>query len=296
MPQKYSVEALARRRERAERLGFLQPGAYIAVPRPLKERAKAVVKSIVVHAEHNSLNKRPSHYARVATHHAAHDGMFTEMKAVEAQNTHRCANSAKHEWHVDTRQRSEPWVEELGAERPPVVHGRASVLRPRHQSQTLSAATPVSHDNAAVESLLARILKRLDCIEVTLKGLPIGGRRTEAFEPLNTVATEPLKDDEQTSTAALEPLGAVATGPLKEQSTVATEPLRDDERTEQTKTATFERLNTVAAEPLKGNDLTRAAAFEPLNTMAERTVTAAFEPLNTVACHCFPSSCSTSVF
>ena len=40
---------------RAERLGFLQPGAYVAVPRLLKERAKAVVRSIVVHVEHNSL-------------------------------------------------------------------------------------------------------------------------------------------------------------------------------------------------------------------------------------------------
>jgi hypothetical protein len=116
MPKKYSVEALARRRERAERLGFLQPGAYVALPWPLKERAKAVVKSIVVHAEHKPLNKRPPHYARVATHHAAHDGMITEMQAPEAQNIHRCANSARHDWHADTLQRSEPWVVSLGGE------------------------------------------------------------------------------------------------------------------------------------------------------------------------------------
>ena len=163
-----------------------------------------------MHAEHNSLNKRPSHYARVATHHAAHDGMITEMQAVEAQNIHQCANSEKHRCHVDTLQRGEPWVVNLGAERPPVVHGIASVPQPCQQGHTLSAAGPVSHDSASVESLLAHILKRFVCIEATLKGL-IGEydvrTRTEAFEPLNTVATEPLKDDEQTSTAALEPLG-----------------------------------------------------------------------------------------
>ena len=102
------MEASARRRARAERLGFLQPGAYVAVPRSLKECAKAVVRSIVVHAEHNSLNKRPSHYARVATLHAAHDGLINKIQSEEAQNIHQCANAAKHEWQSATLQRNEP--------------------------------------------------------------------------------------------------------------------------------------------------------------------------------------------
>ncbi len=63
----------------------------MAVPRMLKERAKTVVKSLVVHAKHNPRNKQPSHYARVATYHAAHDGLITKLQADEVQYTHHRA-------------------------------------------------------------------------------------------------------------------------------------------------------------------------------------------------------------
>ena len=137
----------------------------------------------------------------------------------------------------------------LGAERPPVVHGIASVPQPCQQGHTLSAAGPVSHDSASVESLLACILRRLDCIEVTLKRLTSecdGRARTEAFVPRSTAAPEPREGDEPTSAAALELLDIVAA-----------EPLRDDELTS---TAALEPLNTVAAEPLKDGGLTSTVA------------------------------------
>ena len=70
--------------------------------------------------------------------------------------------------------------------------------------QTLSAAVPVSHNSASVESLLACILRRLEGFEVTLRGLTSecgGWTKTEPFVPLSTAAPEPREADELTNTA-----------------------------------------------------------------------------------------------
>lgn len=111
MPKKYSAEALAKRRDRAIRFGFLKPGAYVAVPRAIKERVKDIAESLATHSEHNLLNKQPSHFARVATCHAARDGLITKAHADKAQYSHRRANAAKHDWtKQDPLQLTDPWA------------------------------------------------------------------------------------------------------------------------------------------------------------------------------------------
>ncbi len=70
MPHIRSAGAAAARRERAARLGFLQPVSsghrHVLVRTQIADRAKSVVKSLSLHAEHVRLTGLPHHFAKQA--------------------------------------------------------------------------------------------------------------------------------------------------------------------------------------------------------------------------------------
>jgi len=118
MPRKFSPEKLAARRDRAVRLGFVKvvPDGmrHILVPAGLATRAKASVRSLALHVEHNFFNGRPAHYARHATSFAAVSGHITKVQEHTAHAAHKAANRAKHSWgtplDLDPVQHDDPWA------------------------------------------------------------------------------------------------------------------------------------------------------------------------------------------
>ena len=99
MPGVRSADSHLRRQERAIDRGFITPRprhgyGWIEVPMELAGRARTMVKSLEVHAQHNRAIPAPKHFAR----DAALQAPLAAEQCLQALRLHRQANRAKHSW------------------------------------------------------------------------------------------------------------------------------------------------------------------------------------------------------
>jgi len=100
MPTRHhSLAALVKRRERASMRGYVcaKPRSgmkYVEVCEKVAVRAKVIIKSLEVHNNHEEAVGQRCHFARVATHAAAH--LLSDHEHQEALRNHRAAGRAKH--------------------------------------------------------------------------------------------------------------------------------------------------------------------------------------------------------
>jgi hypothetical protein len=100
MPHTHSVEAIFRRRQRAERRGYFcsAPSGFrhVLVEAPLRQQAKVMAQSLAQHAEDERLTGIASHYARDVAARAVRFGHGDDRSLGLALQLHRSANRAKH--------------------------------------------------------------------------------------------------------------------------------------------------------------------------------------------------------
>ena len=98
MPHCHSPAKRALRRERALRLGYIRPvpqdRRYVAAPMHLASRARSMIRSMILHDQHNVQAGQCWHFARCAAHHAG----LPPHQLSAALTVHRAANRAKHSW------------------------------------------------------------------------------------------------------------------------------------------------------------------------------------------------------
>ena len=107
MPHVYSEEARVRRRDRAARLGYVEPRPkghrYILVEARYEQAVRAACGSLRMHFEHDDLTKEQHHHGRLATLCAKQFGAIGENEFDEANRWHRRAGRLKHgisRWRV----------------------------------------------------------------------------------------------------------------------------------------------------------------------------------------------------
>ena len=98
MVHRRSPAAREARRQRAIARGYAcpqlcEPGhRFVRVPTDMVQRAKHMLRSLVIHDKHDDANGRHAHYARDAARRALDDPLQREA----ALAVHRRANAAKH--------------------------------------------------------------------------------------------------------------------------------------------------------------------------------------------------------
>ena len=100
MPHCHSPEKRRRRHLRAVERGYVRPRpsgcSHVAVPSALQDRVRSMTKSLDLHARHDHVAGRSSHFARAATLAAEAVGGITASEKNDALRIHQAANKAKH--------------------------------------------------------------------------------------------------------------------------------------------------------------------------------------------------------
>ena len=202
-----AAQALSREaaRERARRLGFtvirLLGFRHLLVPEAVRDRAACVVRSLVLHKEHNDSMDVPTHFARNATKLALSRGAIDEGSSRAAHAAHRAANRAKHSWPrpqgsdvCDPLFDSDPWAKCLS---------RQGRLRPLSGATAPSDQASVMVGSAHDAVLRARSLWSAAALAVPpAPSSATGPVETEPLQAHVVVATaERFAAEEQQNTA-----------------------------------------------------------------------------------------------
>ena len=102
MPNRHSPDRLGERRLRALQRGYATPTyadtkSFVEVPIEMKPAAKSVIKSMLLHAHHQSISGEKAHFAWQATQNAANNHAITPHERNAANKIHQAAGKAKHD-------------------------------------------------------------------------------------------------------------------------------------------------------------------------------------------------------